>query len=514
MNRSAAGVVALLAALGLGAGYARDAALAFAFGASAMTDAFFVATLIPNVLGTVLVAGALTPALIPVLGHQDHAAAEKLFNLILTLFGLVLLGICVVVAWQAAAIVHFLAPGIDPARTLNAVRLVLITTPAIWLLGIATLLGAFANVRGMFAAPASATLFVNGAMFIAVFLAARNAQLEWVGWGMVVGAAALVLFQVWQLRRRGWRFAPRLARDSGAREVLRLFVPLLLFVLLAQTVPVVERRLSAGFPEGNLSHVAYASKLYQIPATLVPTSFVIVLFPALVHVLRDEHASGYVDMLREGIRSILFVMLPVAIFFGFAAPALVRAVFQRGEFTAADTAATANLLRFYSLAIVPAGLLLVLTRGLHARRDMIRPLLLGIVNTILYIALARFLLAPFGLVALPLAFTFSQVFGVVGAGAILARQLRVSPKALCDATITRIGIAAIPMFALTGLGAAFLPAVETQAVWFTIVVWTILGAGGALSFYLLALRLGVPDAWMLREKIFRARRPAHQEVSA
>src|SRR5215831_4523470 len=58
--------VAVLSALGMGAGYARDAAVAAWFGASAVTDAFFVATIIPTAIAAVAISGTLAPALLPV----------------------------------------------------------------------------------------------------------------------------------------------------------------------------------------------------------------------------------------------------------------------------------------------------------------------------------------------------------------------------------------------------------------------------------------------------------------
>lgn len=514
LNRPAASLVALLAALGMAAGYARDAGMAAIFGASATSDAFFIGTLIPTVLGTILITGALTPALIPVLARQDSKAAEKLFNLILSIVSVLLLLVCFVVAWQVVPLVNFLAPGADAERLMLSARFVLITLPALWLLGVAAVLGAFANVRGSFGVPASSALFVNGAMFAAVLFSARSEQLELVAWGMVAGAALLVLVQWVQLWRHGWHFFPRLARDPGAFQVLRLFLPLLAFILLAQTVPVIERRIAAGFPSGELSHVAYAGKLYQIPATLLPASFAVVLFPALVHLLRQEKNSGYVELLREGISGILFVMLPASGLILFAAPAIVRVVFQRGAFLPQDTVATAMLLRYYALAIVPGGLLLVLTRGFHARRDMLTPLWIGIFNTALYAGTAWYLGALIGLVALPLAFAFSQVTGTVITLCVLVWQLKVPVRALLDYSIVRMLFAAAPMLVLFGLGAAFLsPYIESGSIWFIIAVWLAVGLLGCLIFFGAALRLRVPDAILLRNRILRMRAADDEKVS-
>lgn len=515
MQRSAVGVVAMLGILGMAFGYARDASIAAIYGASATSDAFFIAALIPAIFGAAIMASAVTPALIPLLAHHEHERAGEFFNLIFTLGALALLGISLVVAALAMPLVTFLAPGADSARIALAARLVVITSPALWLMGAAALLGALANTHGSFGVPALTTVLINGAMFAAALLSARGEQIEWVGWGMVAGAMLVFALQWWHLRRQGWRYAPRFARDPQLREFVRLFLPLFAFVLLAQTVPIVERRLSAGFPDGQLSYVAYAGKLYQIPMLLVPTSFAIVLFPALVRTLQTERAGEFVETLRESMRTILFAMLPLSIAFVFAAPAIVRVIFQRGEFSASDTAATATLLRVYSLAIVPAGLLLVLTRAFHARREMMTTLWLGILNTVLYITAAALLITPTGLLALPLAFVFSQFFGLASMALALLWRLKISPGALFDAFSARILLAALPMLGMMGAAGFLLePRVETDAWWRVLLEWGLVTAAASALYFGLARWLRVPEAMLVRERLRRRRVNAAREKAS
>ncbi|MBI4673198.1 MAG: murein biosynthesis integral membrane protein MurJ [Chloroflexi bacterium] len=512
MNHSAVSVVALLGLVGMALGYARDAGIAAIYGASAVSDAFFIATLIPSIFGAAIMVGAVTPALIPLLARHDHQSTDKFFNLLFTLAALVLLAVTLVVAGLAIPLVTFLAPGADSARIALAARLVVITSPALWLMGAAALLGALANARGSFGVPALTTVLVNSGMVVAVLLSARGAQIEWVGWGMVAGSALLFTLQWWHLRRHGWRYTPRFARDATTQEFLRLFLPLFVFVLLAQAVPIVERRLSAGFPDGQLSHIAYAGKLYQIPSLLVPTSFAVVLFPALVQTLHQARAGAFVETLRDGVRSILFVMLPLSLVFVFAAPALVRVIFQRGEFSPADTAATAVLLRVYSLAIVPAGLLLVLTRAFHARREMMTTLWLGILNTALYVAAAALLLAWTGLLALPLAFVLSQLFGVVSMAVVLMWRLRISFGELFDAFSARILLAALPMLGVLSAAVFWLELqVEKTEQWQVFLVWGLSVLAACVIYFGSALGLRVPDALLMRDRVLRRRVPIERE---
>ena len=494
-------MVALLAAVGMALGYARDAGLASIFGASGATDAFFIATIIPTIIVTVLMSGALAPALLPTLVGQDALHTEHdLFNSLLTLVSVGLLGLCAVVALLAVPLVTWLAPTLNAQGVTLAARLVVITTPALFLLGMSALLGTLANAHGSFLIPGLSAVLVNGGMLVAVLLAARSLQIQWVAWGMVVGAGVLLLVQWFSLRRMNWRFQPRLAPAPGLGRVLTLFVPLTLFVALAQAVPIVERRISTGFPEGSLSYIAYAGKLNQIPSVILTSSLVIVFFPALVHALRDEQGGEFVETLREGIRSMMFVLLPMFIVIFLAAFAIVRVILQRGEFTAADTTATAGLLRFYSLSILPAGLLFLLTRAFHARRDMVTPLMLGLINTVLYVGAAVCLRPYTGLAALPLAFTLAQVFGGAMYAFALARQLNISVFHLFEMELVRVLFAGLVMASVIGGATVMLDALGAeQSTLAVLVLWSAVTLGGGFVFLLVAYLLRVSDARLLYE---------------
>ena len=68
LMRSAA-TVSTLTLLSRISGLARDIIIARAFGASAMTDAFWVAFRIPNLLRRLFAEGAFSQAFIPILGE-------------------------------------------------------------------------------------------------------------------------------------------------------------------------------------------------------------------------------------------------------------------------------------------------------------------------------------------------------------------------------------------------------------------------------------------------------------
>lgn len=452
--------VAFFSALGMLLGYARDASLAAVFGASALTDAFFVATIIPTIISTVVMSGALAPALLPVFRSQlqDRTRAWALANTLLS-WGALVLAIFVAIIFLAAPwFVAWLAPGLNPETSALAIRLTQLGAPLVVLLGMSALMGALANGLGSFRLPALATVLVNGAAFGAILAFGKQIGIQSAVLGLTLGAFIQLLAQGFGLYRQGWH--PSLAftrQQADVSETLRLFVPLIAFVALAQSVPIAERVFGSLFPPGELSLLAYAGKLFQIPGVVLSSSLAIVLYPHLIQThtdsVRDDTPAQWNHAVAQGIRSAIFLTLPLALWFFINANGLVRLIFQRGAFSpqAADT--TAALVQVYMLAVVPAGILLVLTRALHAQRKMRLTLVLGVFNTLVYIFAAFVCTNAFGLKGLPLAFALSQLFGCVlfARFAVRGSTLRVwlnrSLGAACAAAL------AIAIF--LGLGSAY-----------------------------------------------------------
>ncbi len=75
------------------------------------------------------------------------------------------------------------------------------------------------------------------------------------------------------------------------------------------------------------------------------------------------------EILTRGVRASFFLTLPLALWFWFNAAAVTRLLLERGAFSTRDAQTTAALAQLLMLAVVPAGILLVLTRGLHARQQ-------------------------------------------------------------------------------------------------------------------------------------------------
>src|SRR5438093_4176764 len=104
-------------------GFVRDMVVALVFGAGPVTDAFFVAFRIPNMLRRLLAEGALSTAVVPVFSeYVESRPREQFIAMLRAVFGagtLVLALTTIVGIGAAPWILRVIAPGFtgDPAQT-------------------------------------------------------------------------------------------------------------------------------------------------------------------------------------------------------------------------------------------------------------------------------------------------------------------------------------------------------------------------------------------------------------
>lgn len=390
-----AGVVsAVLVVLGAVLGLGRDLILARYFGASAATDAFLVAWLIPETAAPLLVEDAMAFLLVPAFSRAllgGKASVRDLMARTLPRISVLLVVAAAACAVLSPHLVAVLAPGMaDPELAVRCMRL---TSISVLMLGLAGYLSAALRSHGVYGPPAAIYAAGNVAVIGAVVLLHGRLGVVSAAWGIAAGGVLMVAVQVPSLLRRVGLprrvgGLPQGVAPVGAVITLGAFVPIACYTLTRQAQVFVERFFGASLPPGTISHLNYAQKVAQLPVTLTLV-VVLVTFPILARSL----AGGRTEEARRRVEADLrlvgtLVLLATAYLVAFA-PVIVQVLFQRGEFDAADTAATASVLRVYALGLLGQAMVGVLCRCFFSKESSWYParlMALGLLATALVAA--------------------------------------------------------------------------------------------------------------------------------
>jgi putative peptidoglycan lipid II flippase len=370
--------------------------MASVFGVSGLTDAFNVAFRIPNLLRRLFGEGAFSQAFVPVLAtakaRDGEEATKRLIDAVGTLLTWALVLTCVVGVIGAPLLVWALASGLDAGSFDAAVLMTRWMFPYIACMSLVAFSAGILNTWRHFALPAATPVLLNVAMIAAAWWGApwfARLGLEPIyamAAGVMLGGVLQLGVQVPALRRRGllprvglgWRRARAAWADAGVRQVLRLMLPALLGVGVAQLSLLINTQIASHLATGSVTWIFYADRLMEFPTAMLGVALGVVLTPQLAAARAGGDAARYSQMLDWGLRLTLLLALPcAAALLTFAEP-LMAGLFHHGRFSADDVQRSAAALALYGVGLLGLVAVKVLAPGYYASLDIRTPVRIAI----------------------------------------------------------------------------------------------------------------------------------------
>jgi putative peptidoglycan lipid II flippase len=344
-------LVSGITAVGTLLGFVRDLSIARYFGASAETDAFLVAWTIPETATPLLMEGAMLWLLVPLFAREleEKDNLRDIVGRSLLPVTAFLLLLTVTILLTAPWLVQALAPGL--ALPELATRSVRATSLTVLFLGLSGYVMATLRAQHVISITATVYTAYNLGIIGAILLLQERLGVYSAALGVAVGAALMLLVQVPSYLRHVGIPPLKLLPDRVLLTSLIAFVPLSLFTLGRHAQVYVERFLGSSLDPGAISHLNYAAKVGQVPM-LLASMVAVVAFPSLARTAVAGRLEDLRLMILRHVRVITVLILPAMAFLIVAAPEMVGVLFERGAFGATDTAATASILRVYSLGLL------------------------------------------------------------------------------------------------------------------------------------------------------------------
>jgi putative peptidoglycan lipid II flippase len=368
----AALVTAALSVAGALLGLARDQALARLFGAGTETDAFLVAWTVPEFAATLLIEDGLALALIPAfslaLARRAQGApgdpVRALVGTSLPRVASALVAASALTALAAPQLVAALAPGLsDRSLAVDCTRL---TATCLLSFGLAGYCSAALRAHRRFLAPAAIYVAYNAGIIAAMVALGGRWGVRSAAVGVAAGGCLMVAVQLpalWrELRGKAAVGAAGTASGPERRMGAAVVCAVLLFALCRQSQVLIERFLASHLEPGAISHLNYAQKVAQVPMTL-SLMLCTVTFPVVARALADGDTGRARDRVERDLALAACMVLLGAAVVVACAPQIVEVLFQRGAFGAADTAATASVMRVYALGLLGQTLVGALVRS-------------------------------------------------------------------------------------------------------------------------------------------------------
>jgi putative peptidoglycan lipid II flippase len=416
----AVGIVGVFTVVVSVVGYLREAALAARFGVSSTMDAYFGAIFIPNILYFILIAGTVSPILIPILLQQDEGADQarrsETFSVV-TNFSLLMLFAVVACCLPAAHLwLGWLFPGFSPTTLEMAVRLVYLIFPAVLFLAMAGILTAVLNGFHRFALASFAPAFASILVIVGVLFARGDWAIYVVGIATAAGYLMQCLVLIPPTAALGIRYRLILnLRHPAIAKLLRMGIPLFLYLAVASASTVLERNIASRLSAGAVSTLTYAVRLFTVPSNFLAAPLAIVAYPGFAREAARVSRGELSSQVSRMFRLVVFLFLPITMWTVINSLPITRLLYEHGRFLAADSLSTAQVLSFYSVGILPNAIALVLLRCYFAIEDTVTPLLAEVFSLASFAVTAPIAAHHFGIVGLVAARagTFFLVGGIL-----------------------------------------------------------------------------------------------------
>ena len=375
------------------AGLVRDQLFAAAFGASALTDAFYVAFRIPNLFRRLFGEGAFSQAFVPVLAQskEKHGleVTRKLIDSVGTVLVWVLLITSVLGVIGAPLLVWAMAGGLqkDPQAYTAAIFMTRWMFPYILFISLVSFASGILNTWRQFAVPAATPVLLNVAMIAATIwgtpwfqsmgIEPIYAQVV----GVMLGGTLQLAVQVPALLRLGlfpniglkWVILKEAWNDPATRNVAKLMVPALLGVGVAQISLFINTQIASRLTSGSVTWLSNADRLMEFPTAMLGVALGIVLMPQLASARAAAKPEQYSAMLDWGLRLVVLLAVPCSVaLLTFSLP-LVAVIFQYGAYTANDVQQTTWALMGWGVGLVGVVAIKILAPGFYANHDMKTP---------------------------------------------------------------------------------------------------------------------------------------------
>ncbi len=403
-------------------GYIRDMVIAYYFGANTITDAFYFAYRIPNLLRRLFAEGSLTISFIPVfteyLEKKGEGEAREVSNLVFTFLFLILVCITVLGVVFSPVLIEIFASGFTSEEFELAVELNRIMFPYIFFISLSALMMGILNSLKRFFAPAfSPVLFNITIILTAVVLhGIFGIPIISLAIGVILGGIIQFIFQYPFIRSLGFGFRFSKIRDHPAiRKIILLLIPQIFGLAVYNLNIIVNTQYASYMPGGTISYLFFAERLIEFPLGIIAVSIATVMLPTL-----SSHAStGAMVKYRENynftLHLMLFVLIPALVGLIVLREPICNLLYQRGEFDYQATLFTSQTLLGYAVGLWAVGGIRITAPAFYALQDTKTPVKIAfaafIVNAVLGFVLGFTL--NMNHTGLALASSFSSIFNFI-----------------------------------------------------------------------------------------------------
>jgi putative peptidoglycan lipid II flippase len=381
-------------------GLVRTALIAYYFGATKYTDAYFSAFKISNFFRQLLGEGALGTVFIPIYNDREREyGAEKSKSLIYSILNLLFIFttlITILMVVFSDNIINFIVTGYPEETRLIASRLLKIMAVYFVFIGLAGMISAILNNFKKFLIPASTSLFFNFAIIISIMVYGKQYGVTAMAVGVVVGGLLqfLVVLPAFIKIVKNYEFKVDF-KDKDLKKIFLLMIPMLFGIFARQINSIVDQFFASHLASGGVSALENATRIYNLPLGVFGISIATVIYPTLSKAVSNNDTETVRKSLQRGLNFLQFLIIPSMGVLIFYARDIIKLVLGHGEFTQNSITITSESLIYYSVGLFFYTAVHLMSRAFYGMKDTKMPVIFSVISITINIILNAVLIDRF-----------------------------------------------------------------------------------------------------------------------
>jgi len=378
-------------------GLVRTSLIAYYFGATKFTDAYFSAFKISNFFRQLLGEGALGTVFIPIYNDREKAVGvEKSRTLIYSVLNLLFIFTSVITVLMIVFsdnIINFIVTGYPEETKKIASNLLKIMAVYFVFIGLAGMISAILNNFKKFLIPASTSLLFNISIILSIIFYGKQYGVTAMAVGVVVGGALQLLIVIPSFINivKSYEFKIDF-KDEDLKKIFILMIPMLLGIFARQINSIVDQFFASHLASGGVSALENATRVFNLPLGVFGISIATVVYPTLSRAISNNEIDVVKKSLQRGINFLMFLIIPSMGVLIFYAKDIIKLILGHGEFSVNSINVTSESLIYYSIGLFFYTGVHLMSRAFYGMKDTKRPVLFSIISIIINITLNALLI--------------------------------------------------------------------------------------------------------------------------
>lgn len=386
-------------------GYARDAYIAWAYGAGGATDAYVAAFTLPDFLNYIVAGGAASITFISIytrfLAEKRADDAQKTFSIIITVMTTVMICGTILTEIFAPQFVRWFVKGFSPDKIELCVHLTRILLPAQIFFYVGGVVSAVLLSHRLFLLPAFGPLIYNVFIILGGVIGGRHFGIQSLAYGALIGSVAgPFLASVVGAARIGTGYKPSFdVQNPGFREWVKLSIPLMLGVSLVTADDWILRHYAAG-GVGDITRLTFAKRLFAVPIAVLGQATGQASLPFFARLFNEKKLQEFAATVNDSVYRVSAASLLATGWMMVAALPLIDLVYRRGKFSFDDAQTSSVYFFWFSLSLVLWSAQGLYARAFYAAGDTLTPMVAVSIITVVSLPIYSILFHSFGVVGL------------------------------------------------------------------------------------------------------------------